>query len=126
MKYLPRLVILALMMPGCRLALSDAPDGGPLADAGAAPSMDVGTARPSVDASVEPPADAGAARPYDAGPRGEVPTCGAQQRLDEDSHLCVPLSGTTLNLPRRSGAAPRSSLAARCAERAVCGAAGSR
>ena len=97
MNDLPRLLVFMLLAPGCSLALSDAPDGGPLADAGAAISTDAGIARPSVGRQRGAPADAGAARPYDAAAQ-EVPTCGEQQRLDEDSHLCVPLSGTTLNL----------------------------
>ena len=92
MKCLPRLVILALMMPGCRLALSDAPDGGPLATLAQRLPWMWAPPAPSVDASVEPPADAGAARPR-RGVRGGA-ACGEQQRLDEDSHLCVPLSGT--------------------------------
>ena len=58
MNDLPRLLVFVLFGPGCSLVLSDAPDGGPLADAGAAISTDAGIARPSVDASVEPPADA--------------------------------------------------------------------
>ena len=124
MKYLPRLVILALMMPGCVLRC-------PMLQTAAAGRRwrsaftDVGIARPSVDASVEPPADAGAARPYDAGPRGEVPTCGEQQRLDEDSHLCVPLSGTTSTC-RDAAALRRDHRWLRDAQSVLCGAAGSR
>ena len=89
-----RLCSLLLILGGCSLAVSDIPDGGSFtaqADAQATtpqrPIPDVGPSNPNEDAGNE--------QSFDAGPRSEVPTCGAQQRLDEDSHLCVPLSGTT-------------------------------
>ena len=103
MNALPRLLVFVLFAPGCSLVLSDAPDGGPLADAGAAISTDGGTARPSADASVEPPADAGAARPYDAGPRsGCRPAVSSSGSMK--TATCASRSAEQ-RLPRRSGAA---------------------